>query len=171
MSDQQVTQRGLEAIVAGNPPNTNAAAATKSKFNFTERVNFSMKRKVAVKQLQRLTLCNARLAEFIEKADKMRETTPVSHIKVKFAAPLDRIKDNASKVYIVLTRSWCAVHPTHHAGLRLEQRLVRRRRKRSPCGTHSVGDAARFGVSLLRISNISWVDTEFSIDEEDTGHQ
>ncbi|KAK0707941.1 hypothetical protein B0H67DRAFT_588952 [Lasiosphaeris hirsuta] len=166
----KVTQQGLEAIVFANPPTPNATRF-RTKFCFRERIDFTMKRRSAATLLVRLGECNTRLFGFIEKADKIQgkaqDEVPSSRVKIKFVAPLTCIRGNASEVYRALSRSWCTTHPTHHASLRLEQRLVRRGRKTRKRLPQETGGGDRFGISLLRISKFSWIDTEFRVDDGD----
>ena len=140
-------------------------------FSFRERIDFAINRRTAITLLRKLRECNTRLSEFIDKADKIQsriqDETPGSRVKIKFVAPLTCIRENASKVHGALSRSWCATHLTHHAGLRLEQRLVRRGRKSRKHLPQEIGGSDCFGISLLRISTFSWIDTEFSVDDED----
>ncbi|KAK3341838.1 hypothetical protein B0T25DRAFT_488810 [Lasiosphaeria hispida] len=166
----KVTQQGLEAIVFANPPTLNATRF-RTKFCFRERIDFTMNRRAAATLLGKLGKCNTRLSEFIDKADKIQgkiqDEVPGSRAKIKFVAPLTCIRGNASKVYGALSRSWCTTHSTHHAGLRLEQRLVRRGRKNRKRLPQEIGGSDCFGISLLRISKLSWVDTEFRVDDDD----
>ncbi|KAK3376206.1 hypothetical protein B0T24DRAFT_216608 [Lasiosphaeria ovina] len=166
----KVTQQGLEAIVFANPPTQNATRF-RTKFCFRERIDFTMNRRTATTLLGKLGKCNTRLSEFIDKADKIQgkiqDETPSSRVKIKFVAPLSCIRGNASKVHGALSRSWCATHSTHQAGLRLEQRLVRRGRKTRRRLPQEIGGSDCFGISLLRISTISWIDTEFRVNDDD----
>jgi len=123
-----------------------------------------MKRKNTAALLEKLESCNSRLYTFIEKADRIQSETPASRIKIKFAAPLDQIRESASRAHAALFRSWCVAHSSHQAGLRLEERLVRRRgggKKGSPEGDP---ERTQFGISVLRIPRLCWVDTEFHVE-------
>jgi hypothetical protein len=124
-----------------------------------------MKRRTVKTLLERLDKCNARLSGFMDKAGKIQDEVPGSRIKIKFVAPLECIQGNASKVHRVLFRSWCDTHPMHRAGLLLEQRLVRRKRKMWKGPPQKAGECDCFGVSLLRVPVLTWIDTEFRVDD------
>ncbi|KAI0127544.1 hypothetical protein BJ170DRAFT_683381 [Xylariales sp. AK1849] len=163
----KVTQEGLEAIVLLNPP-LKKTTIYRERFHFRRRVVFTMRRRAIGNKLGQLEECNARLYGFLEKADKIQNHTQNDEsghrINIQFVAPLQNIQENASKIHRVLHRSWCTAHGSHRAGLLLEQRLLRRRKnwRRLP---QAVGNVNCFGISIWRMSALSWLDTEFSLDE------
>ncbi|KAK4186117.1 hypothetical protein QBC35DRAFT_413475 [Podospora australis] len=173
-------QQTLTSLVIANPPISNATVF-RARFCFKQRMDFTMNRKSANALLAKLQRCNTRLYEFIEKAEKLQsavsstEAPSTTRLRIQFVAPLELIRGNASHVHSVLSHGWCDSHAAHHAGLRLEQRLVRRGRNRSSLSQDSftghVGKSDCFGVSLLRSSMLSWIDTEFHIDEKEIKKQ
>jgi hypothetical protein len=125
-------------------------------------------------KLDQLDECNQRLSGFLEKAAKLDGYGSVSYtdpssprLQIRFGAPLDTIRHNVSRVHRGLLRSWCRGHSAHEAGLLLEQRLVRR--KRRDC-THvqppAVGSVSCFGLCILLEPIPTWLDTEFNLEED-----
>ena len=167
--DGKVTQQGLEAIVFANPPLSNTPIF-RQRFHFRKRVAFTMNRRAIKEKLRQLEECNVRLYGFLEKAGKIQDNAPShdsgSRIRIRFVAPLQSIQDNASRVHRVLRRSWCTVHESHRAALLLEQRLVRRRKRNLRGLSEAVGKVNCFEISLWRVSVLTWLDTEFSLDED-----
>ncbi|KAF5005061.1 hypothetical protein FDECE_8477 [Fusarium decemcellulare] len=164
-----VTYQGLGAIILANPPISQTALHGQRRFYFKERVMFTMKRRAMKGKLKQLEECNDRLYNFLEKASKIQENRqPVetsSRSCIQFIAPLRKIQDNASRLHRALHQSWCTGHgASHQAGLLLEQRLRRSGRNRRGIA-QPVGKADCFGVSLWRVSVLTWLDTEFSLDE------
>jgi hypothetical protein len=159
----QVTQDGLDAIVLANPPQSNNSGP--KKFEFKKQVKFTMSRKKVKMLLQELEICNNRLDTFAEKAEKLDDPYKANK-KSKFALPLRIIQDNAARLYDVLSRSWCSSHPSHCAGLLLEQRLVRRKRIPQHRTKPSEGnpEVNCFGLSLLQSpSPLKWLNAEFRL--------
>lgn len=128
-----------------------------------------MKRRTVHQKLEQLGQCNERLYSFLEKADKIHGIThndDLQHsIRIQFVSPLQDIQNNATKVHLVLHRSWCKGHASHRAGLLLEQRLLRRKKKKQRDPPQSLGNGNSFGISIWRVSTSSWLDTEFTLDE------
>ncbi|KAF2465073.1 uncharacterized protein BDR25DRAFT_295894 [Lindgomyces ingoldianus] len=116
----EISQQGLEAIVLANPLSSQENGYT---FHFKRRVNFTMSRKKVRRLLEELKSCNLRLDSFANKAEKLKEPYR-TETRLKFAAPLGVIENNATKLYNILCRTWCASHDSHRAGLLLERRLV-----------------------------------------------
>lgn len=129
-----------------------------------------MKRRAVNEKLEQLKGCNERLAVFLEKAEKIHSSTHDGDeslkARIQFVAPLTSIRANASRVHEGLHRRWCADHDCHQAGLLLEQRLIRKKRKNRRGALSDVGKRDRFGVSLWRVTVMAWLDTEFQVDDD-----
>ncbi|EXF84066.1 hypothetical protein CFIO01_11620 [Colletotrichum fioriniae PJ7] len=165
----KVSNEGLEAIVYANTPRPDPAGRRR-KFEFKERIAFTMKRRAVNEKLEQLKGCNERLAVFLEKAEKIHSSTHDGDeslkARIQFVAPLTSIRANASRVHEGLHRRWCADHDCHQAGLLLEQRLIRKKRKNRRGALSDVGKRDRFGVSLWRVTVMAWLDTEFQVDDD-----
>ncbi|GKT45905.1 uncharacterized protein ColSpa_06086 [Colletotrichum spaethianum] len=166
----KVTQDGLEAIVFANPP-VSETPIFRQKFHFRKRVAFTMKRRAVGEKLEQLDECNARLYGFLEKAAKLQDNvqsdSSESRVRIRFVAPLQTIQQNASRIHRVLSRSWCRTHGAHEAGLLLEQRLVRRQRRAWRGSSRAVGSMNCFGLCIWRESVLTWLNTEFNLDDND----
>ena len=159
----KITQEGLEAIIAANPPETQQGKL--SKFEFRERVKFTMKRRKIRRSLDDMRKSIEQLDTFLGKAEKLEESYK-AYRKSKFVSPLHLMQQNAAKLYDALSRTWCSAHPTHSARLLLEQRLVAQRgiagqqREQSP----EKCDPNCFGVSLLQTPPArKWLEVECRI--------
>ncbi|KAK1511975.1 hypothetical protein CTAM01_00905 [Colletotrichum tamarilloi] len=139
-------------------------------FEFKERIAFTMKRRAVNEKLDQLKSCNERLAVFLEKAEKIHSSTHDGDeslkARIQFVAPLPSIRANASRVHEGLHKRWCADHDCHQAGLLLEQRLIRKKRRNRRGALSDVGKRDRFGVSLWRVTVMAWLDTEFQVDDD-----
>ncbi len=142
---------------------------SRQRFHFRKRVAFTMKRRTTSEKLKQLDECNARLYGFLEKAaslqDNMQSDTSGGRVRTRFVAPLQDIQNNASRVHRALSRSWCQVHDAHQAGLLLEQRLLRRKRRNRRGPPPAVGSMSCFGLCVWRESILTWLDTEFNLDD------
>jgi hypothetical protein len=130
----QLCKNNLGALVQANPPTSNSQIPAK-RFEFRERIKFTMKRRKLQNIMERMELCVRRLSEFSHKAEKLKDSTPRDRQRVRYSGSLGVIRQNASKIHQVLLRSWCnmhpkntwcGTHPEHRAGLLLEQRIVRK---------------------------------------------
>ncbi|KAK2735765.1 hypothetical protein FQN57_001145 [Myotisia sp. PD_48] len=159
----QVTQEGLRAILAANPPLSDSLPFLK-RFEFRKRVRFTMKRRIVQQMLRDLDKYNKTLEGFIKRSGQLlgEETYP-TQTKVEFIAPVGYIQKNATKLHEVLCRSWCRAYPSHQAGLLLQQRHVRRSKNRrmiSRLDGPVCGDS--FGLCFVHsLSELRWRDTEF----------
>ncbi|PGH13361.1 hypothetical protein AJ80_06355 [Polytolypa hystricis UAMH7299] len=165
----QVTQYGLGSVVLANPPQSGTPILFK-KFQFRNRVKFSMKRQRVRSLLERLDKCNTRLQNYTETAAKLaagEEEEPYQvHARVKFTAPLGCIQDNATKLHQALSRNWCTSHQSHRACLLLEQHLVRRKKhpKLRVGKSVAVAEAGCFGVCLSpNPKELKWIEGEFRL--------
>ena len=155
-------------IVLANPPSKKNG---KLEFQFSKRVKFTMKRQKIKRLLVELDICNKRLDTYANKAEKLEEPYKEEK-KSKFALPLRLIEENATRLYDVLARTWCPAHSSHHAGLLLEPRLVKKRK-----GRVSQQNAEKFDVNCFRISLLQspsprkWLDVEFRLVEEPSNCQ
>lgn len=176
-----VKSKGLHAIISQHAPARKDGKV--SAFEFSTALKFTMKKSRLAVALQELSRLNGTLRMIQTGADKLKEVDEIVgsvRNQSNFAIPLHVIRKNAAKVYEVLSRSWCSNHNTHCAGLLLEQRLVRkakrgtsawRRNQCVPAGS-KLGDASRFGVSILRsCSSDKWLDLEIKPVEAEDEHQ
>jgi len=117
-----------------------------------------MKRRKLKAQIERIELWLKRLSDFTERAEKLEDGLPKARWKVKFSGPLTVIRDNASKIHSTLTKSWCPQHSNHRAGLYLEQRLLRPRKKMVHLTQPLVAQSDCFALSLdEHASNRVWL--------------
>lgn len=163
----KVTQEGLEAIIAAHPPEILQGELTK--FEFRKRVKFTMKRQKIKNLFDDLTKSIGQLDTYLEKAEKLEEPHKADR-KSKFASPLRLMQQNAARLYDVLSRTWCSGHSTHSAGLLLEQRLVKKKKRvmagRQPQQSSEKCDCSCFGISLLQTPAAKkWLEVEFRIVE------
>lgn len=155
-------------IVIANPPSRKHG---KLEFQFSKRVKFTMKRQKVKKLLVELDICNKRLDTYANKAEKLEEPYKAEK-KIKFALPLRLIEENATRLYDVLARTWCPAHSSHHAGLLLEPRLVKKGMGRVSQRNAERCDANCFWISLLQfLSPRKWLDVEFRLVEEPSNCQ
>lgn len=121
-----------------------------------------MKRRKLKAQMERIELCLKRLSDFTERAEKLEDGPSKARWKMKFSGPLSVIRDNASKIHSTLTRSWCSDHSNHRAGLYLEQRLMRPRKRAAQSTQPRVAQPDCFALSLdEHASNKVWLTAEF----------
>jgi hypothetical protein len=115
------------------------------------------------------------LTSFAERAEKL-DDGPSTNSKskvVKFTAPLNAIRDNASRVHKVLIQRYCMSHKRHRAAILLEDRMLRRKRGRIVNKTQVASDvpstAACFTLCLdEHLPASKWISTEFRIIESST---
>lgn len=164
---EKITHEGLEAIIAAHPPVIQQGKLPK--FEFRKRVKFTMKRQKIKKSLDGLTKSIDQLDNYLDKAEKLEESYKANR-KSKFAFPLHLMQQNAARLYNVIFRAWCSNHPTHSAGLLLEQRLVKKT-KRHMAGQQREQllkkcDSSCFAISLSQTSPArKWLEAEFRIVE------
>ncbi|RDW59872.1 hypothetical protein BP6252_12959 [Coleophoma cylindrospora] len=162
---QQISQQGLEVILRSNPTSRKDGILG---FQFSKRVKFTMKRQKVKRLLEELEMCNRRLDTYANKAEKLESPYKAAK-QSKFALPLYMVEENTARLYDVLSRTWCSNHSSHHAGLLLEQRLVKKRnrktgRERDPA---EKCDINCFRISLLQSpSTRRWLEVEFRLTEE-----
>lgn len=129
-----------------------------------------MKKNRVKAALERLEACTRSIDAWTIRADKMQDEAPQSDLKLKFAASLGTIQQNATKVHQAISRNWCNDNPVHVACLLLEQRLIRSKNRKRHLHTASlnlVAQATCFGLSLGGDCNASspWLNSEIRIDE------
>ena len=142
-------------------------------FQFSKRVKFTMKRQKVRRLLDELETCNRRLNTYANKAEKLEEPYKAEK-QSKFALPLRLIEENAARLYDVLSRTWCSAHSSHHAGLLLEQRLVKKQKRMTSQQKKYAEkcDVNCFGISLLQSpSPMKWLHVEFRLVEEPSNGQ
>ncbi|OCL00859.1 uncharacterized protein K441DRAFT_599828 [Cenococcum geophilum 1.58] len=170
---ENLNQDGLEAIISQH-----AAAKVDGKlqkFEISKRVKFTMKKKRIKESLEELQRCIEMLDKFQVKADKIAAADELykSDGRFRVTLPVDTIRENAKKLYNVLSKTWCSTHSSHSAGLLLEQRLIKKpkrggpgwQRKRLPVD-HC--DTNRFSLSLLQSpasTSKKWLDVEIRLVE------
>jgi hypothetical protein len=96
-----------------------------------------------------------------------------------FMLPVDIIRENAKKLYNVLSKTWCSTHSSHSAGLLLEQRLVKKPKRGGPGWqrkrlTLDHCDTNYFSLSLLQPSistSKKWLDVEIRLVESSASGQ
>ncbi|KAF2271109.1 hypothetical protein CC78DRAFT_550067 [Lojkania enalia] len=160
---QLVNNKDLRELVQANPP-ISQALMPKKRFEFKDQVKFTMKRRKLKAQIERIELCLKRLSDFTERAEKLDDGPPKSRWKVKFSGPLTVIRENASKLHSTLLRNWCAHNSEHYAGLHLEQRLVRPRKRTNRLAQESVASSDCFALSLNEHGlKKAWLSAEFRI--------
>ncbi|KAF4880732.1 hypothetical protein CGCSCA1_v000446 [Colletotrichum siamense] len=164
----QVLDNGLQTVISANPP-VSKTPDPRQRFQFLKRVNFTMKRRTIDKKLTELESCNRKLRDLLTGADAIsaiqQDEGPTRRPRIRFVAPLQSIRANASRVHGGLCGRWCSDHDYHHAGLLLEQRIARRIKKSRKGNVMEAGKMDRFGVSLWRAAVMTWLDTEFRIDD------
>ena len=132
-----------------------------------------MKRRKLKRLLEEFDTCKKRLDSYTNKANRIEEAYRAQR-KSKFAHPLRLIQENAEKLYNVLSRTWCTTRSTHHAGLLLEQRLAKGRKRMTSLPKQQIGecDVNCFGISLLQCRAPSeWHDAEFRLAEATVNEQ
>ncbi|CAJ2511366.1 Uu.00g069910.m01.CDS01 [Anthostomella pinea] len=142
-----------------------------SKFEFRRRVKFTWNKKKITRLLGEVEDCNKRLELFIEKAEKMNQstaTTGKSGPKSTLAIPLQMIHDYAGRLHDVFSRALngCTQH-SHHASLLLEHRMIRAQKKKGL--KHVAKDEDQtFLVSFQSPSNPkAWHNAEIQISKGD----
>lgn len=163
----RISQNGLEAIISAHPPAKQKGVI--HRFEFKERVQFTMKRQRIKKALDGLKEAIAVLDTLYAKAEKLEEPYKATN-RLNFAFPLQVIQANAARLYSVLSRTWCSAHPSHSAGLLLEQRLIRREKRRAIQGRQKPTAADSccsdcFGI-LLQSPTPKWLDVEIRLVKE-----
>lgn len=123
-----------------------------------------------IRLLDELDQCIGRLDTYANKAEKL-ELYKVER-QSDFAPSLGLIEGNATRLYEVLSRTWCSAHTSHHAGLRLEQRLVKKRKASQQIKYAEKCDGNSFRISLLqRSSPGKWLDVEFRLVKKPSNRQ
>jgi len=166
---KHLTRAGLEAIISQH-----AAAKVDGKhqkFEISKRIKFTMKRKKIRESLEELRLCIETLDKFQVKADKIAENDLLyrSDGQAKAILSVEMIRKNAKELYRALSKTWCAAHPSHLAGLMLEHRLMKKPKRGRPGWqkkkTDEV-DANCFGLSVLQVGDTvpkKWLDVEIRL--------
>lgn len=103
-------------------------SASNRKFQFSNRLKFTMKRRKVKGLLENLDQYNARLDGLVQKAERIEGDRYQTHKKLRFTEPWDTVRKNARMLYRALSQSWCDSHSSHSVGLLLEQRIVRKKR-------------------------------------------
>ncbi|KAK6331780.1 hypothetical protein TWF718_002321 [Orbilia javanica] len=170
---ENLTRDGLKAIISQH--GAAKVGGRLQKFEISRRVKFTMKKKKIKESVEELQKCVDTLDKFQAKADKIAAVDERYNIENEFVLTLhvDVIRENAKKLYDVLSKTWCSTHPSHSAGLLLEQRLIRKPRRGGPGRRHknsmlSHCDTDCFALSLLQYSasnSKKWLDVEIRVVE------
>ncbi|KAK6541414.1 hypothetical protein TWF694_007226 [Orbilia ellipsospora] len=169
---KNLNRDGLEAIISQH-----VAAKVNGKlqkFEISKRVKFTMKKKNIKQSLQELQSYNDLLDKFHIKAEKITaiDEPYKSDRRSTFTLHADTIRENAKRLYNVISNTWCLTHSSHSAGLLLEQRLAKKRKggpgqnRRRPAPSHF--DINCFSLSLLQSSTSAskkWLDVEVRVVE------
>ena len=142
-------------------------------FQFRKAVNFTMKRQKVRKLLEELETSNGWLDTYANKAEKLEAPYMVNR-RSKFAISLNVIEKNAARLYTSLSRVWCSAHHAHHAGLLLEPRLVKKRRRPAYQRKERADNIEPnlFVLSLIKYpAPKKWLEVEFRLEEALTDSQ
>ncbi|TDZ25874.1 hypothetical protein Cob_v000282 [Colletotrichum orbiculare MAFF 240422] len=138
-SDKTSRHTSLRDFVSSNPPVGTPAASGRQYF-FRERVDFTMKRHTIRKNLASIQQYNEKLRQLLDGLDKINslqvEEGISTEARIRFVAPLERIRTNAKMVYEGLQQS------------------------------QQTGQLDNFGISLYRTERESWFDAEVQIQED-----
>lgn len=136
-------------------------------FQFRKRVKFTMRKQKVKKLLMELDVCTKRLDAYFDKSERLQEPYKAEK-RSKFKVFLQSIENNAARLYDVLSRTWCSTHPSHQAGLLLEQRLVKRQKRTTNQQKKDTEecDIDCLGISLLQSpSPMKWLEGEIRLIE------
>jgi hypothetical protein len=130
-----------------------------------------MKRQDLKVRMDSLQKCLDRLAGFVVRAEKLEpeQTTSKRSATVKFLAPLQSIRENASRVHQALLSNWCTLHTMHCAAILLEDRMRRYNRGCQPVSTVVSNSKAADCFSLCVAEHSitpEWLSTEFRVVEQ-----
>ncbi|KAK8035835.1 hypothetical protein PG991_001908 [Apiospora marii] len=158
----QVQKNGLRAVLNANSSSDKNTDPVR-RFDVATRLRYTMSYRKTKESLERLQRCNNRLDDFIDKAGKIQDDFSPPPPKINFVMPLDDIRQNATRIYNTISRSWCAFHNTHTAAWRLESRIRRRKKAgKRPMNQGEDSEPGRFNVSVLDASHLVWLHTEFN---------
>lgn len=167
----RLSQAGLEAIISCHPK---VGGSLLSRFEFRNRIKFTMKRQLITKSLSELQRLIGMLDGYHSKAEQIQSQQVYGYdSKSNFMPSLQNIQRDTANLYHVLAKTWCRTHPTHSAGLLLEHRLWKKP-KRGTNGWQgypkkslpNTCETDRFGISLLEsINPQKWLDVEIRLVE------
>ncbi|MCJ1349603.1 hypothetical protein MMC31_007844 [Peltigera leucophlebia] len=126
----QVSQQGLEVAVLAYPPSKKDGIPD---FQIRKFINFLWQKKIVIRLLDELDECIRRLDTYANKAEKLELYK--AERQSDFALSLGLIEGNATRLYEVLSRTWCSAHTSHHAGLLLNNVWSRSERPASKLNT------------------------------------
>ncbi|KAH7135408.1 hypothetical protein B0J11DRAFT_575995 [Dendryphion nanum] len=170
------THLGIQGPLQGTPHLRNMVLAHPSvannqslrKFEFKNRMLFTMKKSTIKQNLERLEICTQRINSWIDRAGRFIDERPRQFSKLKFAESLSRIQENATKIHDALSQSRCKTKPRHPTLLLMEQRLKRPKMKKSSHGISLISTMSEpmcFKLSINRECHQSLVpfNTEFRV--------
>jgi hypothetical protein len=124
---ESVSLQGLEALVSKQPPAKKGGILRKN-FDFKNRIKFTMNRQKIKTALDELQENINTLDKLHAKAERVQEVEALpTRGRSRFSLPLDVIRQNAERLYRVLSQSWSCPDHSHNSGLLLEQRLKKRK--------------------------------------------
>jgi hypothetical protein len=150
-----------------NPP-ISSSVDPRKKYDLRQRIKFTMKRQDLKIRTNSMQKSIDRLAGFAMRAEKLEpeRTTSKRSATVKFLAPLQSIRENASRVHQALLSNWCTLHTVHRAAILLEDRLHRYNRGYQPVKTVVSNNNAADCFSLCVVEHsttLEWLSTEFRV--------
>ncbi|KAH7411570.1 hypothetical protein DE146DRAFT_241713 [Phaeosphaeria sp. MPI-PUGE-AT-0046c] len=162
---QEPSQNTLHSVIQANPPKSSSLDPRKRYF-FRDRVKFTMKRQVLKERMSKIQHNIESLTKFVERAERLDEPSHGRH-NVRFRAPLESIRENASKVHEELLSRWCTSHTSHRAAILLQDRLYRRGRGRKGAQRALPDEANAASYFALCLSDHvpaqKWLSTEFRV--------
>ncbi|KAK6501617.1 hypothetical protein TWF481_009452 [Arthrobotrys musiformis] len=170
---ENIPRDGLNAIISQHP-----AAKVKGmlqRFEISKRLKFTMKKKKIKESMGELQKCIDMLDKFQDKADKISAADDTYNpTRGPLLSPnVETIRENAKRLYDVLSKTWCSTHSSHHAGLLLEQRLIRKPKKRGAVLQRKPLTMGHFDTNCFALSFLQspasapkkWLDAEIRIVE------
>jgi hypothetical protein len=166
---ESLSLQGLEAVVSRQPP-AKKGGILRQKFEFKNRIKFTMKRQKIKTSLDELQQNIDTLDKLHTKAERLLsvEALPSRGRLPRFALPLDIIRQNAERLYRVLSQSWSCPDHSHTSGLLLEQRLKKRKTKTfQPVAEKASRNYQYFDMTFYSPVCHKWLDVEIRVLEMD----
>ncbi|KAK6863828.1 hypothetical protein PG995_000356 [Apiospora arundinis] len=157
----QVKKAGLRAVLDANTPSQRTSDRIE-RFQFATGLRYTISHRQVKESLKKLKGCNKRLDDFISKASMIQDDFSPPSPKISFVMPLDDIRQDATRIYDTIARSWCAFHNTHTAAWRLESRIRHRRKAGKRLMKQTGSEPGCFNVSVLDSSQLVWLHTSFN---------
>ena len=170
---EDLGKKGLKAMLCYTPP---AKAIDRNRnLGFSRRLKFTI-RKTRLKELvKRLRRSIEDLDNMQRKADHISATEETYNIEspAGISVPTALVQANAGRLFKVLTDTWCSTHSSHSAALLLEQRIVRKSKRRRvkihPKSLKTLHpDPHRFGLCISQVPDSAvkkWFDIEVRLED------